>query len=201
MSVCQCARVCIWEHLYSLLSMDVCAHTHTCSWVRVPLQGQGVSIAQAACLEQSCPAHPGDNRDLLTGMCQPRSPTAISFPSRERPHYSCRSKDQWAGSVLLFNLQHPLGWQLPGWCCPQVVAPRQPARRHQCQAWLQAQALGLLEDTGSWCPPGISRSRQEKGYARRQQESLAPAQAEGTWGVSKLCSTALAVPASWGSHS
>ena len=29
MSVCQCAHVCIWEHLYSPLSMDVCAHTHT----------------------------------------------------------------------------------------------------------------------------------------------------------------------------
>lgn len=116
MSISQCAHVYIWEHLYSPLSTDV--HTHTCSWVSVPLQGfycTGSMLgAELSCAPwgQQGPVH--GHVSGWVSHCDP-------IPQHGMAPSQLQKQGQKAGHILPPNLQHLLGWLLLGCYCPQAV--------------------------------------------------------------------------------
>lgn len=118
------------------------------------------------------------------GMRQPRSPTVIPFPSRERPHYSCRSKDERAGSILPPQPAAPAGTAAPGTLLSPGSSSMPTCTETSASGLALSTAPGAAGRYGQPVPARHERIQEEQGYARRQQESLAqaPEQAEGTRG-------------------
>lgn len=118
------------------------------------------------------------------GMRQPRSPTVIPFPSRERPHYSCRSKDERAGSILPPQPAAPAGTAAPGTLLSPGSSSMPTCTETSASGLAPSTAPGAAGRYGQPVPARRERIQEEQGYARRQQESLAqaPEQAEGTRG-------------------
>lgn len=134
------------------------------------------------------------------GMRQPRSPTVIPFSSGEQLHYSCRSKDEQAGSILPPQPAAPAGTAAPGTLLSPGSSSMPTCTETSASGLALSTAPGAAGRYGQPVPARREQIQEEQGYARRQQESLAqaPEQAEGTRGGSKLCSAALAVPAGHG---
>lgn len=128
-SVCQCAHVYIWEHLYSPLSTDV--HTHMCSWVSVPSPGLLLHRQHAWSRAVLCTL--GTTGTYPWACVSPGFPLRSHSPAWNGPITAAEARTEgWTHPVT--QPAAPAGMAAPGVLLSPGSRLHANLHRHQCQA-------------------------------------------------------------------